>query len=627
MKKLLIWILIGMLGISLIAPASAQLADTPWPMFHHDLKHTGQSPYLGAQTNDLKWGYTTVNWISSSPAIGADGTIYVGSEDKKLYAIKPDGTKKWSFTTGWEIYSSPAIGTDGTIYVGSGDNKLYAIKPDGTEKWSFTTGGGTHSPAIGTDGTIYVGSYDKKLYAIKPDGTEKWNFTTGNWIRSAPAIGTDGTIYVGSEDKKLYAIKPDGTEKWNFTTGSYIIQSSPAIGADGTIYVGSYDRKLYAIKPDGTEKWNFSTGGHIYSSPAIGADGTIYVGSYDNKLYAIKPDGTEKWNFSTGGHIYSSPAIGADGTIYVGSYDNKLYAIKPDGTEKWNFSTGGLIRSSPAIGADGTIYVGSVEDYKLYAIGGISEIVFTTASQTIIAGQASDVITIQTQDASGNPHPVGVDTIIKLTSTSAAGKFSLSASPWADIISVIIPACSSSVSFYYKDTTVGTPTITAAEDPDQGWTDAQQTETITAPTAPYVVSSNAAGIERNTFDLSENVYCYAGNLPHNDPAVNISVVPNKAWSVGDPIGSDVSGGVETVSTDDSGDIDATLIWPASLTAGNYDIIVDLDQDGYLDAGEPVDDVTLGEGFEAIPEFSTIAIPVAAIMGLLFLFSQRRKKEE
>ena len=59
----------------------------------------------------------------------------------------------------------------------------------------------------------------------------------------------------------------------------------------------------------------------------------------------------------------------------------------------------------------------------------------------------------------------------------------------------------------------------------------------------------------------------------------------------------------------------------------YDIIVDLDQDGFLNAGEPVDDVALGEGFEAILEFSTIAIPVAAIMGLLFLFSQRRKKEE
>ena len=152
-------------------------------------------------------------------------------------------------------------------------------------------------------------------------------------------------------------------------------------------------------------------------------------------------------------------------------------------------------------------------------------------------------------------------------------------------------------------------------------------ENTAPPAEPYVFSSNATGTEKNVFDLNEDVYCYAGNLTPDDPAVDIYVVPNKAWSVGESIGSDVSGGVGTVSTDGSGNIGDTLIWSASLTAGNYDIIVDLDQDGVLDAGEPVDDVTFGEGFEAIPEFSTIAIPVAAILWLLFLFSQRRKKEE
>ena len=28
--------------------------------------------------------------MTSSPAIGSDGTVYVGSDDKKLYAIKTD---------------------------------------------------------------------------------------------------------------------------------------------------------------------------------------------------------------------------------------------------------------------------------------------------------------------------------------------------------------------------------------------------------------------------------------------------------------------------------------------------------------------------------------------------------
>ena len=38
------------------------------------------------------------------------------------------------------MHSSPAIGRDGTIYVGSLDNSLYAINPDGSQKWEFETG-------------------------------------------------------------------------------------------------------------------------------------------------------------------------------------------------------------------------------------------------------------------------------------------------------------------------------------------------------------------------------------------------------------------------------------------------------------------------------------------------------
>ena len=47
---------------------------------------------------------------------------------------KVDPTKHerflWEFVTGGEVSSSPAIGSDGTVYVGSWDKKLYAIKTD-----------------------------------------------------------------------------------------------------------------------------------------------------------------------------------------------------------------------------------------------------------------------------------------------------------------------------------------------------------------------------------------------------------------------------------------------------------------------------------------------------------------
>jgi len=354
-------VLSPVIGLMPANTVQAQPAASAWPMFGQNPQRTGRSPYSGPEVPKLKWSFTTGSRIYSSPAIGADGTIYVGSIDNNLYAINPDGSQKWSFTTGDVVFSSPAIGADGTIYVGSYDNNLYAINPDGSQKWSFTTGAKIFSsPAIGVDGTIYVGSWDTNLYAIDPDGM--WwtlTLTTGCHVESSPAIGADGTIYVGSWDNNLYAINPDGSQKWSGTTGDVVL-SSPTIGADGTIYVGSNDHNLYAINPDGSQKWIFTTGDMVRSSPTIGADGTIYVGSDDNNLYAINPDGSAKWSVTTGDMVFSSPTIGADGTIYVGSFDGKLYAITEE--EEYDLTISSTAGGSVIVPGGGTFtYVEGTE--------------------------------------------------------------------------------------------------------------------------------------------------------------------------------------------------------------------------------------------------------------------------
>jgi outer membrane protein assembly factor BamB len=349
-------------------------ASPSWPMFHHDLQHTGRSPYKGANTPKLKWSFVG-NYIESSPAIGSDTTIYFGSfSDKKVYAVGPNGVLKWSYLTGGGIWSSPAIGSDSILYIGSNDDKVYAINPDGNLKWSYTTGGDVwSSPIIGPDSTVYVGSSDGKLYAINPNtGLVKWSYMTQSVVMTSPAIGFDSTIYVAA-GTHLYAVTFSGTFKWSYKMGGGTFYSSPAVGPDTTIYVGAQDGKLYAITPDGNLKWFYkiisASDSSVCSTPAIGLDSTIYVGASDHKLYAIRPDGSVKWSYPTGNMIWSSPAIGLDTTIYVGSEDTKLYAIGPDGSIKWSYQTSGTIEaSSPAIGPDGTVYIGS-DGGKLYAIG------------------------------------------------------------------------------------------------------------------------------------------------------------------------------------------------------------------------------------------------------------------
>jgi len=314
-----------------------------------------------------KWRYQTGGPLSS-PAIAADGTVYVGSNDGYLYALNPDGTLKWRHQTGGPL-SSPAIAADGTVYVGSNDGYLNALSADGTLKWRYQTACQIHtSPALATDGTVYFGAEDSCVYAINQDGSLKWRYVTGGLARSSPAIASDGTVYVGSSDLRLYAFDPSGALRWSYETpGS--VGSSPAIALDGAVYVGA-GKYLYAIDAAGEFKWRCLAGNTVVSSPAIAPDGTVYVGSYADCLLAVDPtDGTRLWYYETDDNVLSSPAVTADGTVYFGCDDCSLYALDPEGNLVCRYQTGGMIESSPAVAADGTVYVGSGDRY-LYAIEG-----------------------------------------------------------------------------------------------------------------------------------------------------------------------------------------------------------------------------------------------------------------
>ena len=52
------------------------------------------------------------------------------SKSKPTKAKATPGIKLWEFTTGDFVTSSTAIGPDGTVYIGSHDKKVYAIKTD-----------------------------------------------------------------------------------------------------------------------------------------------------------------------------------------------------------------------------------------------------------------------------------------------------------------------------------------------------------------------------------------------------------------------------------------------------------------------------------------------------------------
>lgn len=418
--KFLNLLLIVLAAIFFITPLSAlaQLADSPWPMFHGDVRHTGLSKYDTSHVDGtVKWSFEVKEGIESSPAIGTDGTIYFGGHDNKFYALNPDGTKKWVFNAGEPVYSkewnvwkgitaSPAIDKDGTIYFVSMSNYFFALNPDGSEKWRYPVHVFVNiwtSPAISSDGTIYIGSesyppgkdvkqeFGGRLYAFNPDGTLKWRYDTDSAdFGNPPAIGKDGIIYTAGgdwdEEKKnfvraIFAFNSDGSVKWKFKPYA-AVESSPTIADDGTIYVGTGNGKFYALNPDGSQRWIFQTGGGISATAGLGKDGTIYIGSWDGNFYALSPEGKELWRFDVKvgrdpkifedypgkEAISASAAISAEGTVYFGDIIDTFYALDLNGKEKWRYKgTSGYV-SSPAIDKNGSIYIGS-EGGELLALG------------------------------------------------------------------------------------------------------------------------------------------------------------------------------------------------------------------------------------------------------------------
>lgn len=544
----------------------AQLADSPWPMFRHDLKHTGRSSYTGSNKNYLQWIYP-VGSSTSTPAIGTDSTIYVGSYDSNLYAINPNGTLKWKYKTGDIIESSPAIGTDGVIYVGSNDNKVYAINPGGTLKWSYSTGGDVvSSPAVGTNSTVYVGSYDGNLYAITRDGALKKDTHLGNQIYSSPAVGNNEIIYIGSRnDRYFYSLDSNLGTRWRLRLLD-LIDSSPAIGGDGTVYIGA-DR-LYAFTESGSysgSNWPYTTtnGLSITSSPAISTGDNIYFGA-ESGFYALYSSSNVKRIVNTIGAIgKSSPAIDARGNVYICT-NSGLYALDTNYDVKWTYPIKDE-NASPVIGADGTIYVHS-SDGKLYAVGTSSAVVKTIStdktSLNIVEGK-SGTITAITYDANN----LSLSDIV------------LNASIKDDLVATVSPGSSTTDTNGQAVFTVNGNAV--------GETNLSLTTDNTSTLIPVIISQKS-GLVVNSLDITPSKLTVAKNasgtitiktLDSNEtriPNVYIKVSNNNTSSVsieGDKVTDDIAEAAFLVTGIEEGSASITFTSDSISGTGTVSVVV------------------------------------------------------
>ena len=320
---------------------------------------------VGDNTNAyMKWRRpvdTSIAYVYGDPAIYGDKLylgFYYGASQGRVYSFELErGYEDLVYPdAGYigAIVGSPVI-VDGIIYVGSSDKKLYAINATTRQlAWQpFETDGKIWSTPVVYNGTVYVGSFDHKIYAISADdGTLDWTFDTDGAIVDTPLIYND-TLYFGSLDEKFYAVDVStGTLREGFApfkADNWFW--SKAVAYNSSIIAASLDGKIYSLDADtGTLIWQAQAGGSIRGAPALVGNLVIVgtdEGNNTGKVYCFNADNGERvWDYpSEGGPIPGAihASIGSNGSVvYVHATNQKIYAIDAEqGTILWSISTGG----------------------------------------------------------------------------------------------------------------------------------------------------------------------------------------------------------------------------------------------------------------------------------------------
>ncbi len=250
----------------------------------------------------MTWGTSFPSFVLS-PAVVGGNRVYVSDQGGTVRAFDFSGstpTTAWSVDLGGSSYSSPSVGPDGTVYVGT-DRTLYALADQGdqaTISWSFLAKDIIEvSTAVTADGTVIVGTNSDAEYGIGPGGEVRWAYPKGDWSYSSPVV-RDGKAYFGDHEGYLNVVdarsgrlvtrfrgldparapNSNGVGPW----------TAPLVDAAGNVYFGTAAGHVYGYAPDGRQLFDLDTGSVVAGYPALTADGTLVIGNQSGTVYALR---------------------------------------------------------------------------------------------------------------------------------------------------------------------------------------------------------------------------------------------------------------------------------------------------------------------------------------------------
>lgn len=264
-----------------------------WDTKGHDNQRTHHSEQLVVESADLQWKVILPALLdASSPCIGGDGTIYVGSftDDTAglLFAISPLGEINWAYEALDNITSSPALSQTGNIFFGDRARHFYSINALGQRAWlDYPDREFWCSPVIDESRScVYIGDFGGILYSYSLDGELRWSVDTESGIVSPPALDDTGNIYVGNAQGMLNNISPAGELIWQHD-GDGKVNGSPCITSDNRIVYATEDGFFYSVNPAGELVGEYDAGGQFFASPALTSTGQILIGNTDGYLYVF----------------------------------------------------------------------------------------------------------------------------------------------------------------------------------------------------------------------------------------------------------------------------------------------------------------------------------------------------
>jgi outer membrane protein assembly factor BamB len=384
-----------------LAPVTTSISSN-WSMFRSDPAHSSTAA-VGPSNLTLAWKFAAGGSVISSPTV-VDGVVYVGSQDKNVYAIGAlSGHLIWKYTTGGSIEDSPAV-ANGKVYVESDNGYVYCLNAQtGSLNWKtfidsnlpFTYANLllTSSPVV-SNGMVYIGSLDDYLYALNANtGTVVWKTSACGPIECSPAYA-DGAVFFTSQQPTagmLYSLNANnGSVIWNLTlpyqhsfTGGTEMLGSPSV-ADGMVFASSDWGAYYAVnETTGKVIWDFINKAaveFIVSSP-IYVNGDLYILDIFNIVCLNATNGHELWSAYTGDELYVSPSY-ASGYIYVATSQRHIFVLNAteNGTKIATVTTPSSSWSSPTI-ANGMLYIGC-NDWNVYCFSGYVNAQVSTPTPT-----------------------------------------------------------------------------------------------------------------------------------------------------------------------------------------------------------------------------------------------------